>query len=186
MNKYAAYSVNYHHFGAPRILTVALPGHHAKLEEVMHTAQDNETLFGRPTEPPTCSQFVSHNPMYAPQATLSSYDIAHTEVVQQPGEMVIIFPYAYHQVLASGASITEEIHYASDRCDVFHRENLYQHCKGDCTSEKQDEFDLRGVFTESPRMTSNPREPDMLDLANASEGSSEAAENDDGIPIGGI
>ena len=129
------------------------PQHHAKLEEVLHTAQDNETLFDRPTAPPTCSQFVSHNPVYAPQATLSSHGIASTEVVQQQGEMVITFPYAYHQVLASGPSITEEMLYASDRCKVFHREGLYQHCTRNCAPGEQDEFDLRGVFTEFPRMS---------------------------------
>ena len=161
MNKYAAYSINYHHSGAPRILTVTLPEHHAELEDVMHTFQDNESLFGRPTNPPRCSQFVSHNPVYAPQATLSFYGIGNTEVVQQQGEMVITFPYAYHQVLASGPSITEEILYASDRCKVFHQKDLYQHCERNCTSEEQKEFDLRGVFTETPRMTSDPLEPDM-------------------------
>ena len=126
----------------------------------MHTAQDNESLFvGRPTNPPPCSQSVSHNPTYAPQATLSSYGIDNTEVVQQQGEMVITFPYAYHQVLASGPSITEEILYASDRCEVFHQKDLYQHCERNCTAEKQDKFDLRGVFTENARAKWNPQSP---------------------------
>ena len=178
MNKYAAYSINYHHSGDPRIMTVTRPEHHAKLEEVLHTAQDNETLFDRPTKPPSCSQFVSHTPVYAPRATLSSHGIVTTEVVQQPGEMVINFPYAYHQVLASGPSITEDFLYASDRCKAFHQEDLYQHCTQNCTTEKQDEFDLRGVFTEYPRMTSSPRKPDP---ANAFGGPYEAADSDDGI-----
>lgn len=146
MNKYAAYSLNYHHSGAPRISTVTLLEHHAKLEEVMHVTQDSGNLFGRPRKPPTCSQFVAHQPMYVPHATLSFYGIGFTEVVQHQGEMVITFPLAYHQTYASGPNITEEILYANDRCKVFHRENLYQHCNRDCAAGQPDNFDLSLVF----------------------------------------
>lgn len=146
MNKYAAYSINYHHSGAPRILKVTLPEHHARLEMNMYISQHNGTLFGRSPKPPTCSQFVAHQPMYVPHATLSSYKVDCTEVVQHQGEMVITFPYAYHQAYASGPNITEEILYASDRCRTFHRENLYQHCSGNCTAGEPDDFDLKAVF----------------------------------------
>lgn len=153
-NKYAAYSLNYHHSGAPRILTVTLPEHHAKLEEFVHITQDSGNLLGRPPKPPTCSQFVAHQPMYVPHATLSFYDVNCTEVVQHQGEMVITFPYAYHQAYTSGPNITEEILYASDRCKVFHRENIYQHCTRSCAAGQPDDFDLKFVFSNT---LSSPR-----------------------------
>ena len=150
MNKYAAYSLSYHHSGAPTIWTVILPEHHAKLEEVVHimqARQDSGNSSGRPLEPPACSQFVAHQPMYVPRATLSSYEIEYTEVVQHEGEMVIIFPYAYHQAYVAGPNITEEILYASDRCKIFHREHLYQHCNHNCAAGQPDDFNLTGVFS---------------------------------------
>lgn len=147
MNKYAAYSINFHHSGASRIMTVVLPEHHAKLEELVYKAQNSETLIGRPEKPPACSQFVEHEPVYMPHATMSYNDIDFTEVVQHQGEMVITFPYAYHQTYVSGPNITEEMLYASDRCKVFHREDLYQHCNPDCGAEQHDPFDLDQVFS---------------------------------------
>lgn len=146
MNRYAAYSINYHHSGASRIITVAAPKHFAKLEEFMYIAQNGGTVLGRPWNPPHCSQFVKHQPMYMPHATLSLNGVEYTEVVQHQGEMVIIFPYAYHQAYTSGPNITEEVLYASDRCKVFHREQLYHHCNSNCAGRQPDDFDLKLVF----------------------------------------
>lgn len=145
-NKYAAYSLNYHHSGAPRIITVTAPKHFGKLEEFMYIAQNGGSVLGRPWNPPKCSQFVKHQPMYVPHATLSLNGVEYTEVVQHQGEMVIIFPYAYHQGYTSGPNITEEVLYASDRCKVFHRENLYHHCNDNCAGGQHDDFDLKLVF----------------------------------------
>lgn len=148
MNRYAAYSLNYHHSGAPRMVTAIRPEHHAKLEEAMHQEQDAGNLFiSRPSEPPTCTQFLAHQQIYVPQGTLSSWHISHTEVVQNQGEMVITFPYAYHQAYTSGPNITEEMLYASERCAVFHREDLYQHCDFDCVAGQPDPFDIGPVFS---------------------------------------
>lgn len=264
MNKYAAYSLNYHHSGAPRILNVILPEHHVKLEEFMYITQDSGNLSGRPRKPPACSQFVEHQQMYVPHATLSVHNIDYTKVVQHQGEMVITFPYAYHQAYAAGPNITEGMLYASDRCKVFHREKLYQLCSRRCATEQPDDFDLKAVFSntlssprsdrryrsrlespststsppqspesnasqegdadrrrskrisglkamdrvsddgdwvdpstqepthqpstqrKTPRLTSNPSEPDMWDPAHTFGDSHDPAENDEGTPIGGI
>lgn len=148
MNRYAAYSLNYHHSGAPRMVTVIRPEHHTKLEEAMYQEQDAGNLFvSQPSEPPTCTQFLAHRQIYVPQGTLSSSHISHTEVVQNQGEMVITFPYAYHQAYTSGPNITEEMLYASERCAVFHREDLYQHCDFDCAAGQPDPFDIGPVFS---------------------------------------
>ena len=146
MNKYAAFSLNYHHSGASRILIVTRPEHHAKLENFVHDAEDRESLFVPSRDPPTCSQFVSHQRVYVPRATLSSHGVEYTEVVQHQGEMVITFPYAYHEGYTSGPNITEEMLYASDRCKIFHQENLYQRCNGNCTAAQPDGFNLKDVF----------------------------------------
>ena len=148
-NQYAAYSLNYHHSGAPRILTVTRPEHYAKLEEFMSVTQSSGTLSGRPQRPRKCGQFVKHQPTYVPHTTLSLNEVEHLEVVQHQGDMVITFPYAYHQAYVSGPNITEEMLYASDRCNVFHRENLYQHCNSNCAAGQPDTFDLTMVFSDT-------------------------------------
>lgn len=157
MNEYAAYSLNYHHSGAPRFLTVTRPEHYAKLEEVIFISQNNGTLSGRPQGSRKCSQFVKHQPTYVPHRTLSVNDVQYTEVVQHQGEMVITFPYAYHQAYGSGPNITEEILYASDRCTVFHRENLYQYCDSNCAAGQLSSFDLKMVFSEPVGRTRSGR-----------------------------
>ena len=146
-NKYAAYALNYHHSGAPRIMMVTRPKRHAEVENAVYDAQDSGNLFlSRPEHPSTCSQFVAHQPIYVPSTTLSSLRIGHTEVIQHQGELVIIFPWAYHEAYTSGPNITEEILYAGDRCKVFHQENLYRHCGSDCAGGKPDDFDIGLVF----------------------------------------
>ena len=134
-SKCAAYSLNYHHSGAPRMVTVTRPEHHDMIEEFMYITQDNGDLNGRPPKPPACSQLVAHQPMYVPQGTLSFYGVDHTEVVQNQGEMVITFPYAHQRAYTSGPNISEEILYANDCCGVFHLLGLYQHCNPDCAAE---------------------------------------------------
>lgn len=142
INKYAVYSLKYHHSGAPRTLTVTKPAHHAKLEEIVYNIQDKETLLS-----PTCSQFVGHHSIYVPQKTLSSNNIGYTKVVQHQGQLIITFPYAYQQAYSCGPSISEEVLYGSDRCKVFHRENLYKHCHDNCTAGQPDNFELNDIFS---------------------------------------
>ena len=183
MNSYAAYSLNYHHSGASRIITVAAPKHFAKLEEFMYIAQNGGTVLGRPW----CSQFVKHQPMYVPHATLSLNGVEYTEVVQHQGEMVIIFPYAYHQAYASGPNITEEVLYASDRSKVFHREQLYHHCNRKCAGGQSDDFDLKMVFSntlETAHRTRAGRDFDLTSISpRQSQDASTSQSNDADSPL---
>ena len=142
--------------------------------------------------------------MYVPSTTLSSWPlrISHTEVVQHQGEMVIIFPWAYHQAYTSGPIITEEILYAGDRCKVFHEENLYRHCSLDCAAGQADDFDIGLVFFDTisgvrsdgryrPDQEPSPIVPSASQLSQANQvhasGSPEdPAYNEEDMPIGGV
>ena len=141
LGKYAAYTLNYHHSGEPRNYTVIKPKDHEKLEDLIGNAT-HEHLSTRPPKTPSCSQFVRHQAMYLPEDTLQLQDIDYTTVIQYQGEMVIIFPYAYYQGFNAGANITEEMMYASDRWEVFHREKVYQYCSRNCLAKKDDTFSL--------------------------------------------
>lgn len=147
--KYASYLLSYHHSGAPRTLLITQPHAHADVENAIYDTQDSSgNLFlTRPEHPSTCSQFVTHETVYVPSRTFSALRIPYTEVVQQQGEMVIIFPWAYHEAYTSGPNITEEILYAGDRCKVFHEEKLYRHCDSECAAgEPDNNIDLGAVF----------------------------------------
>ncbi|KAI9812585.1 MAG: hypothetical protein M1827_004574 [Pycnora praestabilis] len=131
---YAAYSVNYLHAGAPKCWTVVKPTHHHKLEEFLHGQLNapekllSRSLGRKPQRPPQCSQFLRHHSVYLPRETFQTLELDTTTVVQHRGEMVITFPFAYHQGFNSGPNIAEAIGYASNRWEVFIREGLYQRC----------------------------------------------------------
>ncbi|KAI9877174.1 MAG: hypothetical protein M1830_004632 [Pleopsidium flavum] len=131
---FAAYSLNYLHCGAPKCWTVVTPSHHAKLEEILYAfLNPGERMLSsrtnlKPKTPPQCSQFLRHNSVYVPTELLQLLDIEYTLVAQHQGEMVITFPFAYHQGYNTGPNIAEAIGYASERWEVFIREKLYQNC----------------------------------------------------------
>ena len=141
LGQFAAYTLNYHHSGEPKSYTVIKPRDHEALEDVIGNASI-ETLSSRAPKTPSCSQFVRHQAIYVPHKTLQLHGIEYTTITQYQGEMVIIFPYAYHQGFNAGPNITEEIMYASDRWEVFHREKLYQDCSRNCAAKKRIPFNL--------------------------------------------
>ena len=167
---FAAYSLNYLHCGAPKCWRVIAPKDHAKLEEILYAfLNPEERLLSsgasfKPKRPPQCSQFLRHNSLYVPTELLQLLDIEYTLVVQHQGEMVITFPYAYHQGYNAGPNIAEAIGYASDRWEVFIREGLYQKCQKLRCMVEPIKMDLefakasRGVRRSSQRIVARTRQ----------------------------
>lgn len=131
---YAAYSVNYLHVGAPKCWRVIYPKHHRQVEEFLYQhinppERRLSTSSGRmPRRPPQCTQFLRHHAMYLPKYTMDMLRIDYTTVIQHQGEMVVTFPFAYHEGWNTGPNIAEAVGYASDRWEIFMREGLYQNC----------------------------------------------------------
>lgn len=95
----------------------------------------NEVLKARPCDlPPRCDQFMAHQPFYIPEVALSSANLRYRKVAQHQGEMIIIFPFAYYQVYATGNSVAEATSYTNDRSNIFVKNNLYGACHHDCTA----------------------------------------------------
>lgn len=152
MIDFGAYLLNYLHLGAPKFWKVVRPSQHAELEQILHAVLDvpenvvkkpDRDAFCRPENPPNCDNFLKHQPLYLPEATIKKFKIECTEVVQYKGEMVIAFPYAYHQGYDTGANIAETIVYASDRWEIFLKEGLYQTCSQKCSAKKDSAFSPR-------------------------------------------
>lgn len=176
---FAAYSLNYLHVGAPKCWKVVAPKDHAKLEEVMHAFLNPEErmLSSRtelkPRRPPQCSQFLRHKSVYLPEELLQLLNIEFTSVVQHQGEMVITFPFAYHEGYNSGPNIAEAIGYATDRWEVFVREGLYENCqKLRCMIEPM-KMDLqfaktsRDLRRSSKRIRSHKKQVESTDVSPA-------------------
>ncbi len=160
---FAAYSLNYLHCGAPKCWRVVAPKHHAKLEEMLFNfLNPQERMLSSRTDlkarrPPQCSQFLRHSSLYVPTEVLSLLGIEYTSVIQHQGEMVITFPFAYHQGYNAGPNIAEAIGYASDRWEVFIREDLYQNCqKLRCLVEPM-KMDLQFARTSQPLRRNSQR-----------------------------
>ena len=134
IGKYAAYTVIYHHKGAPRRYTVVPSRESHRLEKMVISAYN-------PKRPPPCSQSVSHEQLYIPQSTLIRNKIPFTEVIQYEGEIVVILPYAYYQGFNAGPNIVEEILYGDVHWKTLHRKCPYTPCNKDCDAG-EDTFDL--------------------------------------------
>ena len=172
-----AYLLNYIHDGAPQIWTVVRPTEHKKLEETLHgflhpsksVGEGTGIAIPRPKFPPKCDNFLRHNPLYVPEETLKHDDIEYTKVIQYLGEMVITFPFAYHQAYNTGANIAESMAYASDRWEVFPSfrspsapsQKLLDDCNRHCSlGPTTSQFDLGFVASCPPtQLMSRPYNP---------------------------
>ncbi|KAL8822094.1 MAG: hypothetical protein Q9191_007164 [Dirinaria sp. TL-2023a] len=126
-----AYKVAYVLDGAPRVWTVVRPYEFQKVEALIPSTRE-------------CHQSVGHKELsdegeeipgatkYVPSKTLSDNGIEHTKFAQFDGEMVILFPFAYHQGYNVGPNIVETMAYASERWKVFPVANLIKQCTRGC------------------------------------------------------
>lgn len=145
MTTHAAYSLNYLHRGAPKRWIIIEPHAHKELEELLHPQVEAaaERLIPKltsglkpPTHPPRCDGFLGHEPLYVPKETLALHAIAHTEIVQYEGEMVITFPFAYSQGSSAGPNVAETIAFGNDRWEIIHNSGLYRTCHANCSGPK--------------------------------------------------
>lgn len=145
MMDHAAYSLNYLHRGAPKRWVIIEPDAHLQLEELLQPevefvaerlVKKSRTEFKPPTHPPRCDRFLGHQPLYVPKDILALHGIAHTELVQYEGEMVVTFPFTYYQGISAGPSVAEVMAFGNDRWETIHKSRLYQSCHANCSGPK--------------------------------------------------
>ena len=68
-----------------------------------------------------------------PGQSLNGLNLEYRQVVQEQNEMIIIFPYAYHQVYNTGANISEEMPYSNERSANFPQKDLCHQCGPTCS-----------------------------------------------------
>ena len=145
MTDHAAYSLNYLHRGAPKRWVIIEPDARLQLEELLQPevesmaerlVKKSRTKFEPPTHPPRCDRFLGHQPLYVPKDTLALHGIAHTDLVQYEGEMVVTFPFTYYQGISAGPSVAEVMAFGNDRWETIHKSRLYQPCHANCSGPK--------------------------------------------------
>jgi jumonji domain-containing protein 2 len=113
------YSINYLHFGAPKTWYAIPPSEGRKLEALaiskfrdLHKA---------------CSAFLRHKmTMISPQV-LKQHNIPFNKITQEPGEIMITFPYSYHAGFNHGFNCAESTNFASVRW-IEYGKRVFDHC----------------------------------------------------------
>lgn len=129
---HAAHSITYHHTGADKVWYIVKPSDFHRIEEHVWNNNTRVKLEG---DEPQCSQFVRHESIYVEPEYLAT-GVDFTRVVQKAGEMVIIFPFAYHQGFNAGANIAETQVYGDEHWANIFAQNPDWHlpcgreCKG--------------------------------------------------------
>lgn len=145
MTNCAAYSLNYLHGGAPKHWTIIKPADQKKVEKFLHEHAEFAAKrlekrangnFMSPSHPPRCDQFLSHQQLYVPRETWDEQGISYTEVTQYKGELIICFPFAYHQGFSSGPNLAETVPFADDRWEMIYDSGLLQTCHPGCSGTK--------------------------------------------------
>lgn len=130
-----AYSIHYLHCGANTTWTVASPFFTTTLAENIHRKTGYygpRSPVTKPYNPPGCSEFVKHLALYLYEKTLGDWGVEYTQVAQQPGEIMIVFPFAYYQNYNNGFNIMETTAYANERWRELYRNGLISQCSESC------------------------------------------------------
>ena len=106
LEDYAAFSLSFLHIGAPKHWVFVAPEDAIRLEEFCNTFC-NVSL--------KCSQSVRHGMVYFPTAVMKDAGIRFIEVEQLPGDLIVTWPWAYHQGWNEGCNIAEACGYATGK-----------------------------------------------------------------------
>jgi hypothetical protein len=127
---YSALSLNIHHRGAPKVWRVTCPLDYRKVERIA------ERLDGLGERDYKCSQQVRHSSLMLSLGCLEEAGVRSLLVKQNPGEMMVTWPMAYHQGFNEGANVCEAIAYGTSMWhEGFIRnggEQVYRKCSKNC------------------------------------------------------
>ena len=101
------YSVNYLHFGAPKVWYAVPPKHRKRFESTMKTTVPE--LFMH------CGQFLRHKELLASPMLLRSEQVPLVKFVQRENEWVINYPGAYHAGFNCGFNCAESTNFATEK-----------------------------------------------------------------------
>lgn len=101
------YSINYLHFGAPKTWYAIPPEHGKKLEKLANRIFIENYQF--------CKAHLRHKMTLISPQVLRHHNIPYNKITQEPGEIMITFPFGYHAGFNHGFNCAESTNFASPR-----------------------------------------------------------------------
>lgn len=126
------YSINYLHFGAPKSWYSIPPAYGRKFEKLC------AALF--PNSYKTCRAFLRHKMTVINPKWLDDYSIPYDRVTQEPGHIMITFPFGYHAGFNHGFNCAESTNFASERWIDYGKHAVLCHCCPDSVKFPMDSF----------------------------------------------
>ena len=98
------FSVNYLHFGAPKVWYVVPPSHGARLEAVAAAHFGGDRL--------KCAQFLRHKNVVLSPTVLRAAGVTVLHCEHRAGEFMVTFPRSYHAGYNAGYNCAESVNFA--------------------------------------------------------------------------
>lgn len=159
------YSINYIHFGMPKSWYAIPPQYGRKFEKFANSKFSDEYK--------NCSAYLRHKmSLISPQVLLAN-NIPFSKITQEPGEIMITFPFGYHAGFNHGFNCAESTNFATKRWIEYGKRATKCHCRDDMVKISMDTF-VRRFQPERYEDWLNgrdygyhPEEPDKLTAAPA-------------------
>lgn len=126
------YSINLLHFGAPKSWYSIPPSYGRKFEKLC------AALF--PNSHKMCKAFLRHKMTVINPKWLDDYNIPYDRVTQEPGHIMITFPFGYHAGFNHGFNCAESTNFATERWINYGKHAVLCHCCPDSVKFPMDTF----------------------------------------------
>ena len=172
------YSINYLHYGAPKLWYGIPPDDAHKLERLARS------FF--PDHFRDCPAFLRHKMTVISPTVLKKYSVPFSRVVQREGQIVISFPRAYHSGFNLGLNLAESTNFATSQWIDLGKKAVMCQCDPDgvhidmdmfvkkyqpdqypsylAQKKKQDQEKKRGAKSKSAKSNTPAKRPDLSEM----------------------
>lgn len=126
------YSINYLHFGAPKTWYAVPPEHGRKLEKLANRIFLDNHQF--------CNAHLRHKMTLISPHVLRQNNIPFNKITQEPGEIMITFPFGYHAGFNHGFNCAESTNFAAPRWVEYGKRASQCQCRKDTVKISMDTF----------------------------------------------
>lgn len=126
------YSINYLHFGAPKLWYAISPDNASRLETLARSFY--------PDHYRQCPAFLRHKMTIISPNILKKYSVPYVRTVQKEGQIIISFPRAYHSGFNLGLNCAESTNFATLRWIDFGKRAERCYCHPDTVQIDMDIF----------------------------------------------
>jgi len=126
------YSINYLHFGAPKTWYAIPPQYGRKVENLANT------VFAEHYQ--KCNAHLRHKMTVISPQVLKHNKIPFNKITQEPGEIMITFPFGYHAGYNHGFNCAESTNFAAPRWIEYGKRATQCLCSKDMVKISMDTF----------------------------------------------